>query len=194
MKLLGLGDRVKDPKTASFKLSCQKYHERISLPLLYRHHNNSTHDYLGLLNTQEHVDCANPVTRSNKATTMASTPRSPSTHPSGQQHDRIEDHHDRDEFFMPDPEENQDVSISIAQKMLSAVSGSVLTSLLVTPLDVVRVRLQSQPHISASRTPTLPTQFSNLPPNLGISQCCREVFWVNNNAAYCVAGPPSVEI
>jgi solute carrier family 25 protein 39/40 len=125
---------------------------------------------------------------------MAHPPRSRDHHESGQNHDRIEDFHIRDEFFMPDPEEGQEMSISIAQKMLSAVSGSVLTSLLVTPLDVVRVRLQSQPHTSTSRTPTLPTQFSNLPPNLGISSCCREVFWVNNNAAYCVAGPPSSTI
>lgn len=33
------------------------------------------------------------------------------------------------------------------------------------------------------------TQFRDLPPNLGISACCREVFWINNNAPYCVAGP-----
>lgn len=118
---------------------------------------------------------------------MAYTPNSRDSHKSGQNHHRIEDHHDGDE-------EGQDMSISIAQKMLSAVSGSVLTSLLVTPLDVVRVRLQSQPHTTTSRTPTLPTRFDNLPPNLGISTCCREVFWVNNNAAYCVAGPPSSSI
>ncbi|KAF2400012.1 mitochondrial carrier [Trichodelitschia bisporula] len=80
--------------------------------------------------------------------------------------------------------------ITIPQKMASAVLGSVLTSLLVTPLDVVRVRLQSQ-----HPTPTLPrstlplSSFANLPPDLGISSCCREVFWVNNNAAYCVAAP-----
>lgn len=144
-------------------------------------------------NTHQHVNCARPVTRTIQAFIMVYSPKSSSTHPSGQNYDRIEDHHNRDEFFMPDPEDEQDVSISIAQKMLSAVSGSVLTSLLVTPLDVVRVRLQSQPHIT-SRTPTLPTNFSNLPPTLGISQCCREVFWVNNNAAYCVAGPPSSSI
>jgi solute carrier family 25 protein 39/40 len=123
---------------------------------------------------------------------MAYTPSSRDQHSSGQDHDRID--HNRDEFFMPDPEEDQDVSISIAQKMLSAVSGSLLTSLLVTPLDVVRVRLQSQPHTHTTRVPTLPTQFSNLPPSLGISSCCREVFWVNNNAPYCVAGPPSSSI
>ncbi|KAF2803760.1 mitochondrial carrier protein-like protein [Mytilinidion resinicola] len=87
-----------------------------------------------------------------------------------------------------------DLGISLAQKMLSAVTGSVLTSLLVTPLDVVRVRLQSQHHTPSTQlrplTSTLPlTQFRDMPPNLGISQCCREVFWINNNAQYCVAGP-----
>ncbi|KAF2500326.1 mitochondrial carrier [Lophium mytilinum] len=87
-----------------------------------------------------------------------------------------------------------DLGISLAQKMLSAVTGSVLTSLLVTPLDVVRVRLQSQPHTPSTQlrplNSALPlTQFRDLPPSLGISQCCREVFWINNNAQYCVAGP-----
>ncbi|EAT76801.2 hypothetical protein SNOG_15706 [Parastagonospora nodorum SN15] len=66
--------------------------------------------------------------------------------------------------------------VSLGQKMLSAVSGSILTSLLVTPLDVVRVRLQSQETVptSSSSQPrvfngaTL-TQFRDLPPNMGIS-------------------------
>ncbi|KAF1938957.1 mitochondrial carrier [Clathrospora elynae] len=86
--------------------------------------------------------------------------------------------------------------VSLGQKMMSAVSGSVLTSLLVTPLDVVRVRLQSQESVPSKSSPqprgfkgaTL-TQFRNLPPNLGISTCCREVFWMNNKAPFCVAGP-----
>ncbi|KAF2675910.1 mitochondrial carrier [Lentithecium fluviatile CBS 122367] len=93
-------------------------------------------------------------------------------------------------------EDVDDGGVTLVQKMMSAVSGSVLTSLLVTPLDVVRVRLQSQAH-----TPSAPasiqrpftsaslTQFRDLPPNLGISTCCREVFWINNNAPLCVAGP-----
>lgn len=60
---------------------------------------------------------------------------------------------------------------------------------------MVRVRLQSQSHTPAtSLTPrNFPglslTQFRDLPPNLGISACCREVFWINNHAPYCVAGP-----
>ncbi|CAA9962031.1 hypothetical protein CFE70_005430 [Pyrenophora teres f. teres 0-1] len=91
--------------------------------------------------------------------------------------------------------------VTLGQKMMSAVSGSVLTSLLVTPLDVVRVRLQSQetsPNTSSSRPrgfngATL-TQFRDLPPNLGISSCCREVFWMNNKAPFCVAGPTMAPI
>ncbi|RMZ70295.1 mitochondrial carrier [Pyrenophora seminiperda CCB06] len=86
--------------------------------------------------------------------------------------------------------------VTLGQKMLSAVSGSVLTSLLVTPLDVVRVRLQSQetaPTASSSRprgsNSAALTQFRHLPPNLGISSCCREVFWMHNKAPFCVAGP-----
>ncbi|KAI9803885.1 MAG: hypothetical protein M1825_001765 [Sarcosagium campestre] len=90
---------------------------------------------------------------------------------------------------------NGSQEISIAQKMLSATTGSLLTSLLVTPLDVVRVRLQSQPvasgSVEAARTATTlaSPRFSNLPPNLGVTSCCREVFWVTNNADFCVAGP-----
>ncbi|KAJ9665952.1 Carrier protein, mitochondrial [Coniosporium apollinis] len=121
---------------------------------------------------------------------------------SGQRHDRIaikQRHIAMASAEIEDDSEDLDVpdQVSISQKMLSAVSGSILTSLLVTPLDVVRVRLQSQAHPSDASQPrphirTLPstlgtTSFSNLPPNLGISSCCREVFWVNNNAPYCVA-------
>jgi len=86
--------------------------------------------------------------------------------------------------------------VTLSQKMMSAVSGSILTSLLVTPLDVVRVRLQSQESPSAASTSPPRTfnganltQFRDLPPNLGISACCREVFWMNNKAPFCVAGP-----
>ena len=96
--------------------------------------------------------------------------------------------------------------ISAGQKMLSAVSGSLLTSLLgelcffyshcssinltytVTPLDVVRVRLQSQPNTAANVNRNLPSSsgFGKLPPNLGVTACCREVFWVNNTSSICI--------
>ncbi|KAF2845992.1 mitochondrial carrier [Plenodomus tracheiphilus IPT5] len=91
--------------------------------------------------------------------------------------------------------------VTLGQKMLSAVSGSILTSLLVTPLDVVRVRQQSQETVApaaSSRPRTLAggtlAQFRDVPPNLGISACCREVFWMNNKAPFCVAGPATVPI
>ncbi|KAI9666439.1 MAG: hypothetical protein M1821_004375 [Bathelium mastoideum] len=76
--------------------------------------------------------------------------------------------------------------------MLSAVTGSVFTSLLVTPLDVVRVRLQSQSSPSSSFSPAQYTphtsSFKNLPSNLGTTACCREeVFWLQNNSRLCLA-------
>ncbi|KAL9130857.1 MAG: hypothetical protein Q9217_001058 [Psora testacea] len=85
-----------------------------------------------------------------------------------------------------------ETEISASQKMLSAMSGSLLTSILVTPLDVVRVRLQSQssssrPTLTPSARPTNLSSFSNLPPNLGVTACCREVFWVNNTSPFCIA-------
>lgn len=116
----------------------------------------------------------------------------------------------------------QDIEITVAQRMFSAISGSVFTSLLgitqnapvigmsmligaiVTPLDVVRVRQQSQSPTAQTQPPTpqqqafgqlknmprlSPQSFANLPPNLGVTACCREVFWVTNNAPFCVAGP-----
>ena len=113
-----------------------------------------------------------------------------------------------DESNEPDPQ----MDISAGQKMLSAVSGSLLTSLLgkclfaytaihplihafsVTPLDVVRVRLQSQPSPSPTpirTSPSPPIPFTNLPPNLGVTACCREVFWVNNTSSVCMAASPS---
>lgn len=94
-----------------------------------------------------------------------------------------------------------EAGITAGQKMISAMSGSLLTSLLVTPLDVVRVRLQSQPTespLSAIRklatTSSHPVPFNNLPPNLGVTACCREVFFSTNNAEYCLAGPKLGEI
>jgi len=59
---------------------------------------------------------------------------------------------------------------------------------------VVRVRLQSQPQQSPLTTisklaASSPQSFSTLPPNLGVTACCREVFFANNNADYCMAAP-----
>ncbi|KAI0799482.1 mitochondrial carrier domain-containing protein [Xylaria sp. FL0064] len=90
------------------------------------------------------------------------------------------------------------MDITAGQKMASAITGSLLTSLLVTPLDVVRVRLQSQGSSQPPATATAATEFQKLvvspqngfrPSNLGITSCCREVFFMNNNAEMCVVGP-----
>ncbi len=69
----------------------------------------------------------------------------------------------------------------------------MLTRSVVTPLDVVRVRLQSQPSTSPlaaiqKLASTSHQPFTTLPPNLGVTACCREVFFINNHAEYCVAG------
>ncbi|KAI0126425.1 mitochondrial carrier domain-containing protein [Xylariales sp. AK1849] len=85
------------------------------------------------------------------------------------------------------------IDISAGQKMLAAISGSLLTSLLVTPLDVVRVRLQSQgsPQAYTADLQKLAASTPNAfrPSNLGVTACCREVFFMNNNAEVCVATP-----
>ncbi|KAI0440110.1 mitochondrial carrier domain-containing protein [Xylaria telfairii] len=95
------------------------------------------------------------------------------------------------------------MDITATQKMTSAITGSLLTSLLVTPLDVVRVRLQSQSSTQPSAATTTAaadatSDFRRLaisssngfrPSNLGITSCCREVFFMNNNMEACVAGP-----
>lgn len=63
-----------------------------------------------------------------------------------------------------------------------------------TPLDVVRVRLQSQ------KAPTSTIDFSKLAlttntfssaqsAELGVTACCREVFFAGNNAEFCLAAP-----
>ncbi|KOS21406.1 Solute carrier family 25 member 39 [Escovopsis weberi] len=90
--------------------------------------------------------------------------------------------------------------ITAGQKMVSAMSGSLLTSL----LDVVRVRLQSQGTGPPPSAPPPSTAFRSadfakfmraaepLPPGvvqeLGVTACCREVFFAGNNAEYCFAG------
>jgi solute carrier family 25, member 39/40 len=61
-----------------------------------------------------------------------------------------------------------------------------------TPLDVVRVRLQSQnvsTATAASRSSFSPSAaFGGS--NLGVTACCREVFWVSNDAQWCLASSP----
>jgi len=129
-----------------------------------------------------------------------------------------------------DDKDEGEIVITAAQKMLAACSGSLLTSLLgksmklhtsvtvheidvslaVTPLDVVRVRLQSQPTQPSNTSPIpttpinipetslrahklVPPQFQStwarLPTETGVTACCREVFWNPNNAEFCIASP-----
>lgn len=127
-------------------------------------------------------------------TTISAAPR-------GQQHDRIapEDLIAVNSMASGHTGDGADpVEITAVQKMLSATSGSLLTALLVTPLDVVRVRWQSQnvPQ-SGPDFRKLPANFQKIaanapsafvPPNLGVTACCREVFFMNNTAEYCIAG------
>lgn len=79
--------------------------------------------------------------------------------------------------------------ITVAQRMLAACSGSLLTGMVVTPFDVVRVRMQQQsawrPHLGLLNLKTHPVEF--VPKGVGITSCCREVFWMPNSIDYCVA-------
>ncbi|KAG0381030.1 hypothetical protein BGX24_000622 [Mortierella sp. AD032] len=71
---------------------------------------------------------------------------------------------------------------SPAQRMMSACAGSFLTSLLVTPLDVVKTRLQSQTVVA---TPTCAAPFtytSNASAYEKLCTCCREVFFAPSNS------------
>jgi solute carrier family 25 protein 39/40 len=86
--------------------------------------------------------------------------------------------------------------ITAVQKMISAMSGSLLTSVLVTPLDVVRVRLQSQgtfvpaPKVDLSKLTLSAQSLGRLQAaELGVTACCREVFFAGNNAEFCLAAP-----
>ncbi|KAF4595408.1 Mitochondrial carrier domain protein [Ophiocordyceps camponoti-floridani] len=86
--------------------------------------------------------------------------------------------------------------ITATQKMISAMSGSLLTSLLVTPLDVVRVRLQAQSpatkiSTNVSRAAILPTNHLSKvkTADLGVTACCRDVFFVGNQASLCLSSP-----
>ncbi|PYH96069.1 putative mitochondrial carrier protein [Aspergillus ellipticus CBS 707.79] len=82
-------------------------------------------------------------------------------------------------------------NVSLSQRMVSATIGSFLTNILVTPLDVVRVRLQSQSSVKNTSPFTSHTTHTlkNAPPNLGVTACCREVFWIGQNTHICMVGP-----
>ena len=100
--------------------------------------------------------------------------------------------------FNPLPSMSRDVST--IQKSISAVTGAFLTSLLVTPLDVVRVRLQAQQPTTPtpangggsipSTTPRLGYSTLGGDSKFGVTTCCREVFFqrswgINGSAIRC---------
>lgn len=63
--------------------------------------------------------------------------------------------------------------------------------LIVTPLDVVRIRQQSQAspiHNLSKFTAHTTDAFRELPADLGVTACCREVFWIGNNPEMCLVG------
>lgn len=53
------------------------------------------------------------------------------------------------------------------------------------------MRLQAQK--SPSPAAHLPS-FVRLPPDLGVTACCREVFWVQNHSQFCVAAPSNAAV
>ncbi|KAG5366810.1 Mitochondrial carrier protein [Yarrowia sp. B02] len=126
--------------------------------------------------------------------------------------------HRPDEAFVPptNPLTPPVPSVTVGQKILSACTGSIITSLIVTPFDVVRVRLQQQSALSAAETaaqaPNMlpphskieapspktnisalkahklhPINVATLPKGLGVTACCKEVFWFPTSVDYCVA-------
>lgn len=64
----------------------------------------------------------------------------------------------------------QTMELTLSQRMLSACTGSLLTSLVVTPFDVVRIRLQQQELLYPIGVAT---------------DCCRKVFWESRNSDFC---------
>ncbi|KAK7203578.1 mitochondrial carrier protein [Myxozyma melibiosi] len=100
--------------------------------------------------------------------------------------------------------QNEQEGITVVQRTLSACSGSLITSLVITPLDVIRVRLQLQDslqpsrHASHSAVSTAATEFKSYPfprlnpseiaaTDLGVTACCRDVFNIPSTVDYCVA-------
>lgn len=79
----------------------------------------------------------------------------------------------------------QPPSISLGHRMLAACSGSIFTSLLVTPLDVVKTRLQAQ----SGRQYVNAGAVSSAARNSCLSGRCREVFWVSNTNVACAIHP-----
>ncbi|RLV96277.1 Mitochondrial carrier protein MTM1 [Spathaspora sp. JA1] len=87
--------------------------------------------------------------------------------------------------------------ISVTQRMISACSGSLITSLVVTPFDVIRIRIQQQEilpeeiccHSSYLATNNIPqtgrnTLVKNITtPAVAAAEASPELFWMHNR--YC---------
>ncbi|GJJ74273.1 solute carrier family 25, member 39/40 [Entomortierella parvispora] len=83
---------------------------------------------------------------------------------------------------------------SAGQRMISACAGSLFTSLLVTPLDVVKTRLQSQT-VQATPTCAVPFTFSsNASAYEKLCTCCREVFFAPNQPGAGATGAGSSSV
>ena len=64
------------------------------------------------------------------------------------------------------------------------------TIILVTPFDVVRVRLQQQSAFPLGTATTIAVKrhpVTTIPTGVGITQCCKDVFWFPSTIDYCVA-------
>ncbi|KAI5953448.1 MTM1 [Candida jiufengensis] len=80
-----------------------------------------------------------------------------------------------------------DENISITQRMISACSGSLITSLVVTPFDVIRIRIQQQ-GILPQNEPCCQVHFpGHFTKTINPQQITApELFWIHNN--YCKSG------
>ncbi|KAI5960410.1 MTM1 [Candida pseudojiufengensis] len=78
-----------------------------------------------------------------------------------------------------------DENISITQRMISACSGSLITSLVVTPFDVIRIRIQQQGILPQSE-PCCELHFPNHFGKNASKFVAPELFWIHNN--YCKIG------
>ncbi|KAI5954777.1 MTM1 [Candida theae] len=84
-----------------------------------------------------------------------------------------------------------DENISVSQRMISACSGSLITSLVVTPFDVIRIRIQQQ-EILPQNEPCCqvhyPEHFMKQLPKHEAAALANspELFWIHNK--YCSPG------